>query len=112
MGDNRKYYYDLEAINNFIFGEDGGRNSSVEITEVQGLNQENGEMVTVQKTIREVKESNDLSNKETIRYDMIKLFIDMLSEEGVNGETYFSKGQEIIKNTMEKYNLLKEETQE
>ena len=112
MGDNRKYYYDLEAINNFIFGEDGGRNSSVEITEVQGLNQETGEMVTVQKTIREVKESNDLSNKETIRYDMVKLFIDMLSEESVNGETFFSKGQEIIKNTMEKYNLLKEETQE
>ena len=109
MDKNRKYYYDLEAINNYIFGEEEERSSSVEITEVQGLNADTNEMVTVQKTIREVKESSDMSVKQTTRYDMIKLFIDMLNEPiDDGGVSDYSLGQKTIMYTMMNYGLLKE----
>ena len=109
MDKKAKYYYDLEAINNYIFGEEEERSSSVEITEVQGLNNDTGEMITVQKTIREVKESSDMSVKQTTRYDMIKLFIDMLNEPNdEDTASGYSKGQETIMYTMMNYGLLKE----
>ena len=107
MDKNKGIYYDLDAINNYIFGDEEERTSSVEITEVQGVNADTNEMVTVQKTIREVKESNDMTNKQTIRYDMIKLFIDMLNEPGEDGVLNFSQGQQIIMNTMLNYGLAK-----
>ena len=107
MAKNNGIYYDLEAINNYIFNDEEERSSSVEITEVQGINAETNEMVTVQKTIREVKESNDMTNKQTIRYDMVKLFIDMLNEPDEDGGATFSQGQQIIMNTMFNYGLAK-----
>ena len=107
MSKYKGIYYDLDAINAYIFGDEEERTSSVEITEVQGVNAETNEMVTVQKTIREVKESNDMTNKQTIRYDMIKLFIDMLNDPGEDGVLNFSPGQEIIMNTMLNYGLAK-----
>ena len=107
MAKINEIYYDIEAINNYIFGDDEERTSSVEITEVQGVNAETNEMVTVQKTIREVKESNDMTNKQTIRYDMIKLFIDMLNEPGEGDTVDFSQCQKVILNTMLNYGLAK-----
>ena len=107
MSKNNGIYYDLEAINNYIFGDEEERSSSVEITEVQGMNAETNEMVTVQKTIREVKESNDMTNKQTIRYDMIKLFIDMLNEPGETDVLSLTQGQQAIMNTMLNYGLAK-----
>ena len=96
-------YFDLDAINNYIFGEDEERQSAVEITEVQALADNGKDLVTVNKTIREVKESNDMTNKQTIRYDLIKMFIDILNDtEGME----YSEGQKTIINTMANYGLI------
>lgn len=107
MGKNSGIYYDIEAINDYVFGDEEERTSSVEITEVQGVNPDTNEMVTVQKTIREVKESNDMTNRQTIRYDMIKLFIDILNEPADGDTNEFSMGQQMIMNTMFNYGLAK-----
>ena len=98
-----KLYFDLDAINNYIFGDDDERQSAVEITEVQALAENGKDLVTVNKTIREVKESNDMTNKQTIRNDLIKMFIDILNDaEGME----YSDGQKTIINTMANYGLI------
>ncbi len=104
-----KLYFDLDAINNYIFGDDDERQSAVEITEVQALAENGKDLVTVNKTIREVKESNDMTNKQTIRYDLIKMFIDILNDaEGME----YSDGQKTIINTMANYGLIHEDIED
>lgn len=103
---NSNLIYDLDAIKDFIFGDDGVRSSDVEITESQSLD-DDGKLVTDSRIIREVKSTD--SNKQTIRYDIIKMFMDVLDNVEIDQEiTPLSLGQKMVINTMASYGLLKE----
>lgn len=102
---NQKLAYDLSAIVDFIFNE-GERDNSVEITETQVSN-ESGNLVTESKVTHELKSTD--SNKYTIKYDMIKLFMDVMNNVEVDQETVpLSFGETMILNTMLSEGLLKE----
>ena len=103
---NEKMYLNLDAIKDFIFEEEK-RNSDVEVTETMGAS--GGEKLeTVSKVIREVK-SSDFSNKQTIKYDMIKMFIDILDNVETSQEIApLTLGQKMTLNTMASYGLIKE----
>jgi len=103
---NSDLIYDLDGIKNFIFGDDDGRSSDVEITETQTRN-ENGKLETETRVTREVKSTD--SNKQTIRYDMIKMFMDVLDNVEIDQEIApLSLGQKMVLNTMGSYGLIKQ----
>lgn len=103
---NSDLIYDLDGIKNFIFGDDDGRSSDVEITETQTRN-ENGKLETETRVTREVKSTD--SNRQTIRYDMIKMFMDVLDNVEIDQEIApLSLGQKMVLNTMGSYGLIKQ----
>lgn len=103
---NSNLIYDLDAIKDFIFGNDEGRSSDVEITETQVRNEE-GQLETQNKITREVKSID--ANKLTIRYDLIKMFMDTLDNVEIDQELApVSLGQKMVLNTMGSYGLIKE----
>ena len=103
---NSNLIYDLDAINDFIFGNDEGRSSDVEITETQVRNEE-GQLETQNKITREVKSTD--ANKLTVRYDIIKMFMDTLDNVEIDQELApVSLGQKMVLNTMGSYGLIKE----
>ena len=105
---NPNFIFDLDAIRDFIFG--GGsneRNNDVEITETQIRNSDTGKLETESKITRDVKSTD--TNKQTISYDLIKLFIDVLGDVEIDQELApLSLGQKMIINTMANYGLIKE----
>ena len=103
---NSNLIYDLDAIKDFIFVNDEGRSSDVEITETQVRNEE-GQLETQNKISREVKSTD--ANKLTIRYDLIKMFMDTLDNVEIDQELApVSLGQKMVLNTMGSYGLIKE----
>ena len=103
---NSNLIYDLDAIKDFIFGNDEGRSSDVEITETQVRNEE-GQLETQNKITREVKSTD--ANKLTVRYDIIKMFMDTLDNVEIDQELApVSLGQKMVLNTMGSYGLIKE----
>ena len=103
---NSNLIYDLDAIKDFIFGDNDGRNSDVEITESQ-VRDANGNLETESRITREVKSTD--SNRQTIRYDMIKMFMDVLDNVEIEQEIApLSLGQKMTLNTMASYGLIKE----
>ena len=103
---NSNLIYDLDAIKDFIFGNDEGRSSDVEITETQVRN-EDGQLETQSKISREVKSTD--ANRQTIRYDLIKMFMDILDNVEIDQELApVSLGQKMVLNTMGSYGLIKE----
>lgn len=62
-------------------------------------------MVLNEKQIKEVK-VNDYTGQNTIRYDLVKMFIEILDEADDLNE--LSVGQQITLNTMESYGLITE----
>lgn len=104
---NSNFIYDLDAIKDFIFSNDEGRSSDVEITESQVKNEETGKLETETKITREVKSTD--SNRQTIRYDIIKMFMDILDNVEIDQELApLSLGQKMVLNTMGSYGLIKE----
>lgn len=102
---NENLAYDMDAIINFIFNDDA-RDSSVEITESQVADGD-GKLVTEGKVIHEVKSSD--GNKCTIKYDMVKLFIDVINNVEVDQEVMpLSLGERMILNTMVCQGMIKE----
>jgi len=105
---NSNFIFDLDAIRDFIFG--GGineRNCDVEITETQIKNSDTGKLETESKITREVKSAN--TNKQTISYDLVKMFIDILGDVEIDQELApLSLGQKMVINTMANYGLIKE----
>jgi len=90
----------------FVFGGTNERTSDVEITETQ-VKDDNGKLETESRITREVKSTN--SNKQTISYDMIKLFMDVLDNVEIDQEIApLSLGQKMVINTMANYGLIKE----
>ena len=103
---NSNLIYDLDVIKDFIFGADEDRSSDVEITETQVRN-ENGKLETESRITREVKSTD--SNRQTLRYDMIKMFMDILDNVEIDQEIApLSLGQKMVLNTMGSYGLIKE----
>jgi len=103
---NSNLIYDLDGIKDFIFGNDDGRSSDVEITETQVRN-DKGKLETETRVTREVKSTD--SNRQTIRYDMIKMFMDILDNVEIDQEIApLSLGQKMVLNTMGSYGLIKE----
>jgi hypothetical protein len=103
---NSNLIYDLDGIKDFIFGDDNGRSSDVEITETQVRN-DKGKLETETRVTREVKSTD--SNRQTIRYDMIKMFMDVLDNVELDQEIApLSLGQKMVLNTMGSYGLIKE----
>lgn len=102
------FYFDLEKINDFVFGDDDERTSSVEITELQAINEDTGEMETVNKTIHEVKESTDMTNKQTIRYDLLKNMIFLLNNNEEINSTINQGLQTALLLTMKNYGFIVE----
>ncbi len=103
---NSNLIYDLDGIKDFIFGDDDGRSSDVEITETQTRN-DKGKLETETRVTREVKSTD--TNRQTIRYDMIKMFMDVLDNVELDQEIApLSLGQKMVLNTMGSYGLIKE----
>lgn len=102
--DDKVLVFDLNKITNFIFGNPNDKTNEIEITEQYGS--EDGSPMTLQnKTIKEVK-VNDYTGQNSIRYDLVKLFIELLDQ--VNDDEPMSLGQEITLNTMEAYEFIKD----
>lgn len=103
---NSNFIYDLDAIRDFIFGDANERSSDVEITETQ-VRGDNGKLETESRITREVKSTN--TNKQTISYDIVKLFMDVLDNVEIDQEIApLSLGQKMVINTMANYGLIKE----
>lgn len=104
---NSNLIYDLDGIKDFIFGNEDGRSSDVEITETQTRNSKTGKLETETRVTREVKSTDN--NRQTIRYDMIKMFIDILDNVELDQDIApLSLGQKMVLNTMGSYGLIKE----
>lgn len=102
-------YYDLNAIKEFVFEEEA-RNNDVEVTETLAMNDEH-KLETLNKVIREVKTS-DFSNKQTIRYDILKSFIDSLSDVDIDiDEVPMTFGQHTILNTLTTFGIIKRQNE-
>jgi len=106
---NENLVMDLDSIKRFVFEEDSNTSKTHdnEITETYAEDEE-GKMTLLNRVIHEVKGS-DFSNKESIRYDLIKTFLSMLDAMEINNDiTPMSFGQRIVLNTMINYGLIKE----
>lgn len=98
------FIYDINKITEFVFGN-GERTSDVEITENYVYDDEKDKMVPSSKEVKEVK-VNDYTAQNTIRYDLIKTFIDIL--DSVEDPKVMSLGQSITFNTMQAYEIIKD----
>jgi len=103
---NSNLIYDLDAINSFIFNNNE-RTSDVEITETQTINPETNKLETNTRIVREVK-SND-SSTSTLKYDMLKTFMDVLDNIEIDQDLApLSLGEKMVLNTMVSHGLIKE----
>ena len=97
--------FDINKISEFVFGDADKRTSEVEITENFIYDRKEDKMIPNTKEVKEVKVKDDVSQF-TIRYDLIKMFIDIM--DSIDDLSAISLGQEITVNTMEAYELIKE----
>ena len=102
---NTPYIFDLNNITNFVFGNPNDKTNEVEITEHYIYDKDAKTMLPNTREVKEVK-VNDYTGQNTIRYDMIKMFIDIIdSVEDLNAITL---GQSLTINTLESYGLIKD----
>ena len=101
------YVLNLNEIMRFVFDDNVGRNVDSEITETY-VNTDAGILKLDNKISREIKTKGDNSAQFTIRYDLIKLFINSLLEIPADMEEgmTLSLGESLIINTMLNENLL------
>ena len=97
--------YDLKKITDFIFENQNSRTNDVEITDTLEYDKEKNKMVPKTKEIKEVRVNDDMSQT-TIRYDLIKSFIDTLDMS--EDMDVMSVGQSITLNTLQSYGMIKE----
>ena len=77
----------------------------MEITEHYTYDKESKTMLPNTREVKEVK-VNDYTGQNTIRYDMIKMFIDIL--DNIEDPKVMSMAQNITVNTMKAYELIKD----
>ncbi len=99
------WIYDIDKIIDFIFEAQNDRSNDIEINETYVFDEEEQKMVPTSKEVKEVK-YKDFTNQNTIRYDMVKMFIETL--DSIEDEKVMSIGQRITLNTMKVYELIKE----
>lgn len=97
--------FDINKITDFVFGNPNDRTNEVEITESFVFDKKLDKMIPNAKEVKEVK-VNDYTGQNTIRYDMVKTFIDIL--DAVEDTNAMTLGQKITYNTMQAYELIKD----
>ena len=97
------YMLDIENIIKYVFDTDSV-NSDSEITDLCVMDDENKNLMLSTKQVREVKSSDD-SNKQTIKYDLVKMLIMGLMEMDADNATF---GDVMLMNTMLNEGLMKE----
>lgn len=96
--------FDINKMMDFVF-EVNDRTSDVEISETYVYDEEAEKMVPQVKEVKEVK-LNDTTNQQTIRYDLLKSFMETL--DSIEDPKIMSLGQNIVFNTMQAYELIKD----
>lgn len=99
------FIFDINKITDFVFGNPNERTNDVEITENYVFDKALDKMIPNTKEVKEVK-VNDYTGQNTIRYDLVKTFIDIL--DAVEDPNIMSLGQIITYNTMQAYELIKD----
>jgi hypothetical protein len=99
------FIFDINKITDFVFGNPNERTNDVEITENYIFDKKLDKMIPNTKEVKEVK-VNDYTGQNTIRYDLVKTFIDIL--DAVEDPNIMSLGQSITYNTMQAYELIKD----
>lgn len=95
--ENRAYILNLENLIGFIYqGDNNDKNYESELTELYVVDNENSNMSLSNKQLREIK-NNDMTNHQTIRYDMIKLLLERLLD---IKEEVLTFGETVVLNTM------------
>lgn len=109
MEEKEGFVFDLNAMMNFVFEPNiSSRSINSEIIETYEQNDTTLEMEMTNKVMREVKD-DDFSNENTIRYDLLKLFITTLLT--VDGdENNLSLGESVIINTLVNEKIIKKIT--
>jgi len=106
---NSPYIFDINKITEFVFGNPNDKTNEVEITEHYIYDKDSKAMIPNTREVKEVK-VNDYTGQNTIRYDMVKMFIDIL--DSIEDEKVMTMGQNITLNTMKAYELIKDVTEE
>ena len=106
---NSPYIFDLNNITSFIFGNPNEKTNEVEITENFVYDKDAKSMIPNTREVKEVK-VNDYTGQNTIRYDMIRMFIDIL--DSIEDPKVLTMGQNITLNTMKAYELIKDVNEE
>jgi hypothetical protein len=101
---NENLVFDIDNITDFVFGDPNDRTNDVEITETYKFDKDSQKMNLDEKQVKEVK-VNDYTGQNTIRYDLIKMFIDIL--DSIEDAEMMTLGQQITLNTMQSYELIK-----
>lgn len=99
------YIFDINRITEFVFGNPNDKTNEVEITEHFAYDKDAKTMLPHSREVKEVK-VNDYTGQNSIRYDMIKMFIDIL--DSIEDEKVMTMGQNITLNTMKAYELIKD----
>jgi len=102
---NSPYIFDINKITEFVFGNPNDKTNEVEITEHFVFDEKKNKMIPNGREVKEVK-VNDYTGQNTIRYDMVKMFIDIL--DSIEDEKVMTVGQNITLNTMKAYELIKD----
>jgi len=106
---NVPYIFDINKISEFVFGNPNDKTNEVEITENLLFDKDNNKWIPNTKAIKEIK-VNDYTGQNTIRYDMVKMFIDIL--DSIEDPAVMTMGQNITLNTMKAYELIKDVNEE
>lgn len=108
MLNSKKYTIDLNRLFEFVFDEGYSRITDSEIVETYIEDDETKNLVLANKQLRELK-AGDNSSKQAIRYDMVKLFVDLLMsidlDEGIEALSF---GEILIINTLLSQGILVE----
>lgn len=99
---DEKYVLDLENIINFIFSNNDSVSTDSEFVDVYSADEANN-LILNQRQIREVK-NGDATSKNTIRYDLVKMFIEYLMDADFNEPSF---GETVVLNTMLNEELIK-----
>lgn len=94
----------LNNIIDFIFNSDNEKCGDSEITELYSYDGDSDKLSLTTKQLRELK-SHDFTPHQSIRYDLVRIFIDKLLDLEDEEITF---GQAIVINTMLKENLISE----
>jgi len=106
---NTSYIFDLDNITSFVFGDPNDKTNEVEITEHYVYDKDSKTMLPNTREVKEVK-VNDYTGQNTIRYDMLKMFIDIL--DSIEDPKVMTMGQNITLNTMKAYELIRDVNEE